>query len=110
MKPAFLQYDNLSDRKEVFYLLEQLHPRRRLEWLDWCCAKSAVPNSHVRPGISRAMRERLPLAMRDDSASEKLSVECFLDCWNLARQYELDVDVAVDRLVQMVRRNTVSNR
>lgn len=105
MKPAYLQYDSLSDRKEIFYLLEQLHPRRRLEWLNWCCQKSAVPNSSVRPGVSQAMRERLPLALKDDSASEKFSVECYLDSWNLARQYELDMDAAVERLVQMARRS-----
>ena len=90
MKPRYLVYDNVDDRSEIIYLLEKLPPAKRLAWLGWCCTKSAVPNSGVRPRVS--------------AKSTGASLEVFFDLWALAAQYELDVDGAVRRLVEMVRR------
>lgn len=106
MKPEYLIHDNLMDRREIFYLLEKLSPYNRLKFLDRCCHKARIPNSPIRPGISRAMQSRLPLAMKDDSASEKLSIEVFMDIWSLAIQYELNMDEALRDLEDLVRKST----
>lgn len=103
---AGLCLDNRDDKREMHQLLARLCPSRRLAFLEWCCSQAAIPNSSVRPGIRRDMRERAALAMREDFADEKLTMEVFLDCWALTLQYGLDLQAAVARLEQIVRRQS----
>lgn len=101
--PCFA-FDTRDDRKEMHQLLCKLSPAKRLAFLAWCCTKAAVPNSVIRPCVGRAMPERAALAMKDDSADEKLSLEIYLDVWNLSLQYQLDLVEATAELVRRVRR------
>ncbi len=104
MKPAYLQYDNLDDRREVLYLLGQLPPRRRLTFLAWCCrAAVMLSGSAVRPSPSGKTVALAKRAERDSSADRGLSLDIYGDLWRLSAQYGLDIDRAVDRLVEMVR-------
>lgn len=102
-KPRWLHYDNRMDRVELLELLSRLSPVRRLEWLQWCCDRAALPRSGVKPGISRAGRQLAQHARWEDGASERLNVELLMDLIHLASQYKFDVDVAIEHLVLMVR-------
>jgi hypothetical protein len=104
MKPAWLAHDVRDDRREVHRLIEILTPRERIRFLRDCCSRAAIPNSTRRPSVQRKTVQLAKLAYRDDSANERLSVEVFLDCMSLACQYQLDLDAALDRLVEMVRK------
>lgn len=90
-KPKYLQFDNLDDRREIFHLLERLPPWQRVAWLKWCCRHPSVAAGPVKPQVSAA---------RTTGDSR----EIFFDLWALAAQYNLDVNAAVLRLVDMVRR------
>ena len=39
-RDAVIKLD-LSDRKEVWQLLQRLEPHQRVEWLKWCCTQAA---------------------------------------------------------------------
>lgn len=105
-KPAYLTMDNLDDRTEVYRLLSRLSPARRLAWLRWCCARAVLPNSATHPGPARKMVELADLARRDSSADQRLTLDIFYDFWSLTGlNYELDPDVALTKLVAMVRRS-----
>lgn len=104
MKPQFLQYDTLDDRREVYCLLARLSPTRRLGYLRWCCSQAVVPNSRTRPGPARKTVELAELARRDSSADTRLTLDIFFDWWNLVGiSYELDPDLALAKLVEMAR-------
>lgn len=103
-KPAYLQLDTLDDRKEIYTLLARLSPARRLAWLRWCCRRAVVPNSATHPGPARKTVELAELARRDSSADERLTLDVFFDFWNLTGlNYELDPQLALNRLVEMAR-------
>ena len=103
-RAACLAYDTKDDRRELHQLLCRLPPAARLNFLAWCCRRACLPNSQVRPKVGKGMPAKVPLANKDDSADEKLSLEVFLDVWNLALQYELNLTEATAELVRRVRR------
>lgn len=92
MTAPLLVHDNLGDRREVYQLLKRLPPRRRVEWLAWCCQQTYLPCSKIRPRVAQRTTGR--------------SVEVFMDFWALVAQYDLDPEKAVNRLAEMVRRPT----
>ena len=49
-------------------------------------------------------RELADRARRDDSCSERLTIECYFDVFTLSMQYNLDLDAALADLVAAVRR------
>jgi len=102
-KPAYSLHDNLDDRREIHRLLTYLPPRRRVEFLAWCCRRSVVPNSATRPGPTRKTWELAETARWDSSADRRLALDVYFDCWILCVQYELNLDLALERLVQLAR-------
>lgn len=107
-KPRYLILDTKDDRRELANLLSRLPPRERLAWLERQCRRSTLPNSVLRPRIQARTRNLAEKARWDDSASERLTVECWSDLWSLSIQYKLDIDAAVSDLVAMVRRRQLS--
>ena len=106
-KPAYLTMDNLDDRTEVYRLLSKLSPGRRLAWLRWCCARAVLPNSATHPGPARKTLELADLARLDSSADVRLTLDIYFDFWSLTGlNYELDPNVALTKLVAMVRRRS----
>lgn len=103
MKPQYLQTDNLDDRREIYYLLARLSPRRRIAFLRWACQTAVLPCSTVRPRVLQKTEDLARLAERDDSADERLTLEIFFDVWHLCLSYKFDLDNALARLVQIVR-------
>lgn len=103
MKPEFLSYDNLDDRKELHYLLNKLHPVRRLAFLRWCCARATLPGAKSHPEPSHTMYPLTELACRDDSASKRLTMEIYQDIWRISCQYQFPIHRACAKLVEMVR-------
>lgn len=99
-----LYHDNREDRTEIHRLLCRLAPADRLQFLRWACQNATLPNSAVRPRVSRKTVELAGLARHDDSADRRLSLECFFDLMFLANSYSFDLDQALARLVEMVRR------
>jgi len=104
VKQRFLVFDTLDDRREVYHLLKRLPPRRRVEWLERCCQLATLPNSKVRPGVSRKTWEDLPTVEREGGKrDEGQAVELFQNFWSLCANYTLDPDAALAMLVGMVR-------
>jgi hypothetical protein len=103
VKPHFLVYDTLDDRREVLYLLGRLAPARRVAYLRWCCARAVVPGSATHPGPSRKTLALAERARTDSSADERLTLDLYLDWWTLCTQYELDADAALAELLGRAR-------
>lgn len=99
-------YDTRDDRREVYYLLARLPPRRRVEWLERACRGAFLPRTKTRPHVSAKTWQRADEAMRDDSLDEGLTTEVFFDFWTMAANYGLDVAAALEVLVRMAKRGT----
>lgn len=97
-------FDNRDDRGEIRRLLCFLPPLERVRFDAWCCAKAAVPGWGERPKVMRKTWDLARQARWDSSADERLTLEVWLDLWTLANQYAFDLDVALQRLVRVVRR------
>ena len=82
-------YDNKDDRREIINLLDKMTKARRIEWLQWCCANSVLPNSQKRPVVAHTTLGEC--------------VEIFQDFWLLVCSFELDTTFCVAELVKMVR-------
>ena len=108
-KPKVLLYDNPDDRKEITYLLSKLSPARRLAFLRWACARSTMPNTPHHPIASPKTAEVAEKARWDSSADSRLTVEVYMDIFNLSMAYGLDLDEATKKLVEMVRLPQSSN-
>ena len=103
-KPQLLQYDTRDDRTEIHRLLCRLPPRRRVAFVESCCRAATMRRAPVRPAVKRATWELAERAMVDDSVDGRLSLECFLDLCYIGVQYQFDLDRALLRLVEMVRK------
>lgn len=87
MKTAALIHDNLDDRREMLLLLDKLPPWKRLRFLWWCCRRA-------KDGLHRP--EPTPFHRGG-------SLEVWSDLWALAMNFGLDMDKALDKLVEVVR-------
>lgn len=94
-------YDALDDRREIYYLLARLPPRRRVQWLARTCRGAFIPRTKTRPHVSAKTWARADEAMKDDSLDEGLTTEVFFDFWTMAANYGLDVSAALLALVEM---------
>lgn len=97
------QFDNKMDRRECLNILDRLPPIKRMKWLEWCCKRSSVGGTKIKPEIRKDMWERMQVANVDDIASEKLSIEIFFDVWSLALQYGMDLHEAFVKLEEIAR-------
>jgi hypothetical protein len=102
-KPEFLILDTKDDRREVHRLLSLLSPAERLDFIRWCCRQVYLPNSRINPQPSRRMQPRFAAAMRDDRADERLVMEQYMDFWQLANIYKLNVVAAAKELERRVK-------
>lgn len=102
-RPAYLQLNTLDDRREVHQLLARLPPRRRVDFLNWCCRQIRNPVGRTCPHVSPRTLRLLPAARRDDEADQQLTNELFYDWWYLCAQHDLDQAAATQRLVELVR-------
>ncbi len=106
VKPSYLQFDNLDDRREIYHLLLHLSPLRRIVFMERFLAKvhlgpwlSLVPA--VDPSTKRLARE----AMNDDAKDERLANELWNNIWAVCSSYEdLSLDLALRMLVDMVKK------
>ena len=96
-------FDSLDDRREIYYLLARLPPRRRVQWLAHACSGAVIPQSRTRPHVSPKTWARAEACQRDDSLDEGLTTEVFFDFWTMAANYGLDVAKAIEALVRMAR-------
>lgn len=108
VKPVYLDYDTKDDRTEIYRLLARLHPLRRVRFLQGVCDRAVLPGSQVRPRVRRETWELAELARRDDSADQRLRLEVFIDLWNVAAHYRLDIHGVFRRLVDAVKRGAPS--
>ena len=103
-KPGYLVYDNLDDRKEVYYLLAKLSPRRRMRFLQWCCDRVVMHKSQSKTRVSAKSLQLAEYARTDDSADRRSVLETYTDIWMLCAQYDFPIDQAVLKLTEMVRK------
>lgn len=102
MKPPIIQYDDLDTRREIHRLLQLVHPRTAVEWLDRQCQKVGREGSRPAPG--RKMMPRLKAAIvRGGEMHYRLATEIYMDVWMLAAQYDLDIDDAARDLERLAR-------
>ena len=106
MAANLVRFDTTDDKTEIAALLRRLPPHRRLAFLDWCCAHASLKsNPRTHPVVTPATRRLAAFARWDTAADERLTVHVWTDVWNLASgQYRFDLDAALLRLVDMVRR------
>lgn len=105
-KPRWVELDDKDSRQEIRRLLEYLPPWRRLAFLKWCCQQSVIRHGPepARPYVRRKTLELAELARTDDSADEGLLYDVFFDLIELSNQFSLDLDLALARLVSIVKR------
>lgn len=102
---SVLQLDNVDDRTEVRHaLLRRLSPARRVAFLAWACGQSKLGKFESRPVVGKQTHELAKLARWDSSADEALSKDVELSLWTLAVQFQLNLDLALAKLVEMVRK------
>lgn len=103
-QPAFLALDNLDDRREVHRLLQVLHPRLAVRWLDRQCRRVKGPHGS-RPAPARKMAGRVADAEKFGGERHyRLATELYLDFWVLCSQFGLDADAATRELEEMARK------
>lgn len=106
MTHALIQHNTLDDRRELHTLLGRLPPARRVAFVADCCARSVLPHSRVRPFVdphTYALAER---AVRDDAADTRLSLVLYQDLWLLSSNFDFDLSAALDRLEQVVKKES----
>ncbi|HYH66392.1 MAG TPA: hypothetical protein VD866_16990 [Urbifossiella sp.] len=101
-KPSLLVMDTLSDRRDIWHLLNRLPPKGRVQFVGWC-ADRITTNAGMRP-VPRYDRELLDLAYRDNSADLRVTNAAYADLLNLSAQWGLDLAAASVELEQWVRR------
>lgn len=98
-----IAHDNLDDRREIRHLLERLPPRQQLAFLRRCCQKSVLPHSTCRPAPNAQTIRLVRQAERSEEHARRLAFCIYMDLWALSVQYNLDLDQALNELVEMVR-------
>lgn len=94
--------DNLDDRREIWHLLARLPPRRRYQFLAWCCRQTTAKPQPL-PSWFR-MTPRILAAERGDERQDMaLTNEIYGDLWALGYQYGLSTALATLELERIVR-------
>lgn len=101
-KPAYLPFDNLDDRREIRCLLARLHPLKRLAFMKWFCKQASLGWDLV-PQVRRDTEELAKRAVNDSGADERLTRELYGDLWHVSANYEVSLDVAFRKLVEVAR-------
>jgi hypothetical protein len=98
-----LVLDSRDDRRELHGLLHRLPPKRRLEFLEWCC-KQVPPAAKLPVPAVWKMRATVEQAYRCEKANEVLSNEIYCDLLQLFNVYHLDAMKTALELTALVRR------
>lgn len=100
MKPQFLIYDTLDDRREIYRLLHRLSPQKRIAFLNWCCKQATLGKHQSYIQVSRKSHQMAEQARKCDRADEALTADLYNDLWHLASHYQFDLDKALEELVR----------
>lgn len=103
MKNALLIVDQLSDRRDLWFLLHRLHPARRLAFLRWCCATASQPTNPC-PAPTPEMAGYARDAARTDECDLRLTNMVYLDLAAIGQQYDFDLGKAMVVLERWVRK------
>ncbi len=98
-------YDDRDTRKEFVLLLDRLPPHLRVRWLNWCCRQAK--NHAYREFRPKVKEETFALAEKarwDSSCDQRLTQEVYRDVFYVHEQWDLDLDLALARLVEVARR------
>lgn len=100
-----LRYDTLDDRREVHRMLQLLHPRKVIAWLDAQCRKVTNGAHGKRPAPARSMEPKVAEAeRRGGDWHYRLATEVYFDWWMMATQYSIDMDAGARELEALTRR------
>lgn len=102
-KAPYLAFDNLDDRREILRLLARLNPMKRLAFVQWFCSQARLGPWGLIPRVSAKTEATARQAMTDSGADERLTLELWQDMWNISAAYDVSLDVAFRKLVEVVR-------
>lgn len=102
-KPSLLVIDTRDDRREIWHLLHHLPPRRRAQFLKWCCDQVANDAKGHRPMV-RVTREEVQDAVRADDGDHRLTNSVYSLTLILGSQWKLDLVKAAVELESWVKR------
>lgn len=102
MKPTYLVFDNLDDRREIFVLLTKLRPRQRWQFLR---LSAQFCGSKPKPQIlldSNDTAMTLAAERGCEKSDDVVTNSVFRHLWHLAAQYELDMEATYCRVLGLV--------
>lgn len=100
-----LAVDDLDTRREVVTLLGKLHPRKRVRFIEWCCAEVTRPG-RAAPVVTTD-GQMIRDAERCDRGDTRLTNDCLMMWYSLGAQYELDMPRAARVLEAFVRKGVL---
>lgn len=97
MKPSYLVFDTLDDRRELHALLHRLPPAARVAFLEECCRRVADARGNGPRPVPSMRAVMVPDAVRCDRGDDRLTAAVYSDIVALAHQHGLDLArVALD--------------
>lgn len=86
-------------------MLQLLHPRKAIAWLESQCQKVKNGPHGKRPTPARSMMPRVAEAeRRGGDYHYRLATEIYFDWWMAATQYGIDMDQGAKELEEMTKR------
>lgn len=101
MAPTLLAVDTLDDRRELHTLLHKLHPRKRVRFVEWCCAAVTRPRQSA-PVVTTG-EQMVREAERCERGDDRLTNDCLMMLYSLGSQWALDMPRAAKVLEAYVR-------
>lgn len=102
MTPTLLAVDTLCDRRELHTLLHKLHPRKRVRFVEWCCATVTRPRQSA--PVVTTDEQQVRDAERCERGDDRLTNLCLMDVYALGSQWNLDLPRAAKVLEEYVRK------
>lgn len=102
MKPTYLVFDNLDDRRDIFTLLTKLRPSQRWQFLR---LSAQFCNSKPKPQILLDSTDTTLTQAAErgcDKSNDVVTNSVFRHLWHLAAQYELDMESTYCRVLALV--------
>lgn len=99
---ALSDCDTLMDRRDLWFLLHRLHPRKRLQFLDWCCRAASRPHSPCPTPVPEMLTYGND-ALRCDRGDDRFTAMIYVDLVAISNQYGLDLGktmIALERFVK----------
>lgn len=105
MTPTLLAVDTLDDRRELHTLLHKLHPRKRVRFVEWCCAVVARP--HQSSPVVMTGEQMVREAERCERGDDRLTNDCLMMLYSLGSQWSLNMPAAARSLEAYVRKGVL---